>query len=180
VPARIHPRLKDEFPEFAAALAGRPEEPYLVENVLPPATEVDIQALEADLGVPLPTSYKRLLRLCRGFWLSGGVVQLGPQHPFFHDFPPLAKLSPQQRQVVKRRGERWPPPSQGMLCFAEYFVEADGDQALWDVSQGLQGGEYPVYYYAHEGSPASVRQIAATFSEWLGECLNAFPPDDEA
>lgn len=179
MPTRIHPGLKQEFPEFAAVLARRPEEPYLVEHVLPPATDADIQALEAELSVPLPDSYKRLLRLCRGFWLSGGMVQLGSQHPFFHEFPPLENLSPQQRNVVRQRGGSWPPPSEGMLCFAEYFVEADGDQALWDVHQGLQGGEYPVYYYSHESSPPSVKRIALGFAEWLGRCLDAFPPHDE-
>jgi hypothetical protein len=179
MPGRIHEGLAQLFPEFAGALARRPDEPYLVEHVLPAASDADIRVLEDALRVPLPNSYKSLLRLCRGFWLSGGMVQLGPEHPFFHDFPPLERLSPQQRSVVRQRGGSWPPPSQGMLCFAEYFVEADGDQALWDVRQGLQDGEYPVYYYAHEGRPASVRRIASSFGEWLGNCLDPFPPDEE-
>jgi hypothetical protein len=66
-----------------------------------------------------------------------------------------------------------------MLCFAEYFLEADGDQVLWDVKAGLQHGEYPVMYYAHESYPPSVRRIATSFSEWLEHCLDAFPPADE-
>ena len=66
-----------------------------------------------------------------------------------------------------------------MLCFAEYFLEADGDQVLWDVKPGLQDGEYPVMYYAHESSPPSVRQIAGSFREWLEQCLDAFPPADD-
>ena len=179
MPTRIHPHLSAEFPEFAALLANRPDEPYLVEHVLPGATDEAIRKVEQEIGVPLPDSYKALLKLCRGFWLAGGMVQLTAQHPFFHQFPPLDQLSPRQRSVVAQRGGSWPPPSEGMLCFAEYFVEADGDQALWDVSAGLQEGEYPIYYYAHEGSPPSVLQIAPGFREWLAGCLEPFPPADE-
>lgn len=63
MPTRIHPELVSVFPRFAAALAQRPGEPYLVEHVLPPASDADICSLEAELS---------------------GVVQLGSQHPFFH------------------------------------------------------------------------------------------------
>ena len=63
-----------------------------------------------------------------------------------------------------------------MLCFAEYFLEADGDQVLWDVHQGLKGGEYPVVYYAHEARPPSATVIATSFGAWLEQCLDAFPP----
>jgi len=58
-----------------------------------------------------------------------------------------------------------------MLCFAEFFMEADGDQVLWDVSRGLVDGEYPIYYYAHEARPPSVRKLADCFDTWLGEFL---------
>ena len=178
MPTRIHARLSSLFPEFAEVLGSRPDEPYLVEHVLPPTTDEAIRELEGDIGVPLPDSYKDLLTLCRGFWLAGGMVQLGSEHPFFHQFPPLDQLSPRQRSVVAQRGGSWPPPSQGMLCFAEYFVEADGDQVLWDVAAGLKDGEYPVYYYSHESSPPTVRQIAPGFREWLAGCLEPFPPAD--
>jgi hypothetical protein len=58
-----------------------------------------------------------------------------------------------------------------MLCFAEFFMEADGDQVLWDISQGLRDGEYPIYYYAHERRPPSVRKLADCFEMWVGEFL---------
>ena len=48
----------------------------------------EIADIERQCGVPLPDSYKRLLRCARGFWLLGGSIQFGSQHPFFHDFPP--------------------------------------------------------------------------------------------
>lgn len=154
------------FPRFVRAARGRH-----LENILPPATATDIEALEAELGLPLPESYKALLRCARGFWLKGGVVQFGSQHPFVHDFPPLESLTPQQRRVVAQKGGPWPPASQGMLCFAEFFMEADGDQVLFDTSRGLVGGEYPIMYWAHDERPPSVRQLASSFSEFMEEFL---------
>lgn len=58
-----------------------------------------------------------------------------------------------------------------MLCFAEFWLEADGDQVLFDTSQGLVGGEYPVMYYAHSGRPPTVRRLASSFREVLDEFL---------
>jgi hypothetical protein len=142
-----------------------------IEQILPAASDAEIIEIEARVGVQLPEAYKRLLRCARGFWLLGGSIQFGTQHPFFHTFEPLDKLTPMQRQVVSRRGGAWPPPSQGMLCFAEFFMEADGDQVLWDISGGMRGGEYPIYYYAHEASPASVRKLSDNFQDWVGEFL---------
>lgn len=150
------------FPRFARGAAAPHRE---LEQVLPPATADDLAALEQQLGLPLPESYKALLRCARGFWLMGGVVQFGSQHPFVHDFPPLETLTPPQRRRVALKGGPWPPASQGMLCFAEFFLEADGDQVLFDTSAGLVGGEYPVVYWAHEGRPPSVRPLAASFGE---------------
>ncbi len=165
------------FPRFARLAADRE-----LEQVLPPATAAEIAALEQQLGLLLPESYKALLRCARGFWLVGGVVQFGPQHPFVHDFPPLESLNPQQRQVVALKGGPWPPASQGMLCFAEFFMDADGDQVLFDTGPGLVGGEYPIMYWAHEGRPPSVRQLAANFGQFMEEFLeySAFGQDEDA
>lgn len=175
----LHDELRAAFPVFAAELAERAAEPHFLEHVLPAATASELDQLESALGVPLPDSYKQLMSVTRGFWLCGGTIQLGVQHPFFHDFPPLDTLTFQQRIAVRQKGGQWPPPSQGMLCFAEFFVQADGDQVLWDVRQGLRSGEYPVYYYAHESRPPEVRRIAATFGGWLATCLEPFSPRDD-
>lgn len=148
-------------------MAGR----FELENVLPGATHTELAVMEEELGIALPRSYKQLLALTRGFWLMGGAVQFGEQHPFFHEFPPLESLSPPQQRVVKQKGGHWPPPSNGMLCFAEFFLEADGDQVLFDVSRGLIDGEYPVMYYSHESRPPSVRQLAPTFFQFFEEFL---------
>ncbi len=178
MPALFHPDLQVAFPRFARRLVLRASEPYLVEHVLPPATDAELRSLETELGVPLPESYKRLLGLSRGFWLAGGMVQLGTQHPFFHRFPPYGALTPEQRRGVSLKGGNWPPPSDGFLCFAEFFLEGDGDQVLWDTRQGLVAGEYDVYYYAHEARPPSVRRIAPNFADWLDGCLEPFDPSE--
>lgn len=154
------------FPRFARAAAAR-----RLEHVLPPATADEIAALERELGLPLPESYQALLRCARGFWLMGGAVQFGSQHPFIHDFPPLASLTPQQQEIVKAKGGPWPPGSQGMLCVAEFFMEADGDQVLFDATRRLVRGEYAIMYWAHEGRPPSVRQLAGSFGEFMEEFL---------
>ena len=158
------------FPKFSALLPNA--EP---ENVLPLRSADEIAELEQSLGVSLPDSYKQFLQTCGGLWILGGAIQMGPNHPFFHRFPAYEELTDQQRSVVQQRGGTWPPPSQGMLCFAEYFLEADGDQVLFDVSGGLINGEYPVFYYAHEESPARVTRVADSFAEWIENiCIQSF------
>ena len=163
-------RFREEFPEFYQALLKHKR--VVIDNLLPPASFAEIEEIEKECGVPLPDSYKRFLRCCRGLTLLGGSVQFGIEHPFFHDFPPLETLNEQQLRGVEMKGGVYPPPSQGMLCFAEFFMEADGDQVLWDVSGGLVDGEYPIFYYAHEENPPSIRKLSDNFKTWLGECLN--------
>lgn len=154
------------FPRFARLAAERD-----LKEVLSPAKAAEVSDLEARLNLPLPDSYKALLGCARGFWLMGGIVQFGPFHPFVLNFPPLETLNPQQRRVVTLKGGPWPPLSQGMLCFAEFFMEADGDQVLFDTAGGLVDGEYPILYWAHEASPPSVRQLAASFCEFMNGFL---------
>jgi hypothetical protein len=161
--------LAPHFPRFAELLsAGHGE----IENIKPPASDTDIWELEKTLGVSLPECYKELLRCARGLWLFGGSVQFDTQHPFFHEFPPLKDLTPRQREVVNLKGGKWPPPSEGMLCFAEFFMEADGDQVLVDVTNGLRNGEYPIMYYAHESRPPTVRKLADDFHTFLEGLLD--------
>jgi hypothetical protein len=142
-------RLKLVFPAFVHAL-----EELQLELVAADAGmgDAELRELEVSLGVPLPASYKRLLGVTQGFHLADGVIQFGRQHPFFHETSAVRS------------------PSAGMLCFGEFFLGADGDQVLFDVSSGLIDGEYPVMYYAHE-SPPEVRRVANGFEEFLNECL---------
>ncbi len=160
------PSLKALFPKFAE-LAPQ----FGLEGLLPGASSEEIAQIESIAGVPLPESYKQLLQCTRGLWLMGGVVQFGEQHPFVHDFAPFDSLPPTHQAVVMQRGGSWPPPSNGMLCFAEFWLETDGDQVLFDTSQGLVHGEYPIVYYAHSARPQKVRLLASSFRQFVEEFL---------
>ena len=163
--------LEQNFPVFAHKLRSRPDAD--IENVQPPASDTDLAEIETSIGIQLPESYKSLLRCAREFWLLGGAIQFGFQHPFTHDFQPFDELTPPQQQSVQRRsGGVWPPPSNGMLCFAEFFMEADGDQVLFDIANGMVNGDYSVMYYAHESHPPSVRKLSDNFETFLNEFLD--------
>ena len=77
------------YPTFSTLLPN--SEP---ENVLPVRSPDELAELEQAVGVALPTSYKRFLEACGGLWLLGGNIQMGPQHPFIHDFPNFEDLTP--------------------------------------------------------------------------------------
>jgi hypothetical protein len=161
--------LQKNFPAFATGLSkglGKP-----IEDVKPPATAADIEKAETRLGFELPSSYKRFVLAANGFWLWGGTFQFHGTDLFVHDFPPYDSLTPVQKRAVAHKGGSWPPPSEGMVCFAEFFAEADGDQVLLDVKHPTNG-EPPVVYYAHERSPPTVRTLTAGFEAFIGELLN--------
>ena len=162
--------LTKAYPKFAHKLRGRPD--VCLEHIKPPISQIELDELERSLRVPLPESYKSLLRCARGFWLLGGAVQFGTRHPFLHQFPPLNELSEQQRHFLKLQGnEKWPPPSTGMLCFAEFFMDADGDQVLFDIKNGLIKEEYPIMYYDHE----TVSQKACRYLSGLLDSVPRLP-----
>jgi hypothetical protein len=78
-----------------------------LERVLPQASVAEVAEIERSLGIALPDSYKQLLQCARGFWLMGGVVQFGKQHPFFHEFEPWLEggrrlPAPDPRQIRAR------------------------------------------------------------------------------
>ena len=163
--------LCDCFPAFGETLRSRTD--ACIEHVEPGASDSDLVDLESSLGVQLPGSYKALLKCSRQFWLFGGAIQFGCQHPFIHDFPSYDELAPSQQQMVQRKsGGVWPPPSNGMLCFAEFFMDADGDQVLFDITNGFSNDEYPVMYYSHESRPPSVRRLADDFETFLNDFLD--------
>jgi hypothetical protein len=91
------------FPKFGRLLARRSD---LIVELQPGATSEQLQALERSLSLALPARLKALLLISRRIQLEH--FNLGSL--FFH------------RQRGDYRG-----PSDGMLCFADYFLEADGD-----------------------------------------------------
>ena len=128
----------------------------------------DIEAKQKQPGILLTESYKRLLRIMRDFWLFGSAVQFW-LHPYFHHVLDLDELSLAQRRMVKIKGGEWPPPAEGMLCFAGYFRDADSDQVLFDISKGHINNEYPVMCYSHEILPAWIEKFSDSLNQWLNK-----------
>jgi SMI1 / KNR4 family (SUKH-1) len=157
--------LAIDFPTFYQRVNSGHGDP--VDAILPPVAEHAIERVEQQLGIPLPESYKRFLRCTGGFCLLGGAVNLSFP-PFIHDFPPFESLTSEQQSRITGS---WPPPSHGLLCFGDFWLEGDGDQVLFDTRQVIGDGEYPVLYYDHEAMPASIRPIAASFHDWLERVL---------
>ncbi len=141
--------IKASYPKFGQLLQRRAE---LIVELDPGATEDEIKIREQSLDTQLPDALKKLLRACRHVHLEHFHIDL--YCIFYH---------------ASRSGIHG--PSDGMLCFADYFLEADGDQVLLDPRE-LPCDDPPVYYYAHEGP--EVRPLAKSFSYWL-ESLGSSP-----
>src|SRR5262245_5943741 len=90
-------RFEQEFPEFYQALKER--EGAELEQVLPPATDSEIAEIERRCGVHCRIHTSGCSDAHGGFGCSEAASSFGPGHPFFHDFPALEDLTPQQRQV---------------------------------------------------------------------------------
>jgi hypothetical protein len=137
------------------------------EHILHGATSDEITQLENDLNITLPTRYKDFLTQTKGFWLYGGAVQIGYQHTFRYEFPPLEELTPQQRENVKRKGGKWPPACHGHICISEFWRDADGDQAFLKIDEPTSHDEFSIYYYSHETIPPFIEKIADSFDDFL-------------
>jgi len=163
--------LRIALPEFAKKLESLPN--ACMDEVLPGMSAEDVSACEERLRLSLPESYKRFLRAARGFWLFNGCVQFSKKHPYLHEFPDYESLPESGKKEVELNGGVWPPPSAGMLCFAEYHPANASYSVLFDVQRGLVGGEYPVVYYDYRGRPPTVRRIAESFLDWVSEhCID--------
>jgi hypothetical protein len=154
-------RLALAHPQFAAALGDGVA--YGLMPPAEPATELELEQLEQSLGLPLPGSYKALLGCARELTLMGGVLRLGAEHPL---------LEPEQSRGADGESRR-------LLRFADYSLEADGDQVLFDVSAGLLEGEYPIIYRSRQASPANLYRLADSFPEFLEQLLHALSPNHE-
>ncbi len=135
--------LAEDFPRLARFVRANPTE---VESLLPGATEAELAELAALLsGTPLPAAYRRFLARTREL-VIGDTLQLTRSHPFTHTSEKVAL------------------PTEGMLCFGEYWFEADGDQVLFDLRDGTPD-DPPVLYYAH--GRRTVEQVAPSFTRWV-------------
>ncbi|TDV57170.1 hypothetical protein CLV71_10141 [Actinophytocola oryzae] len=130
--------LAADFPKLARFLRRNTDE---IESMLPgmsPAT------LTSTIGMPLPAAYLLFLSHTREL-VVGDTLRLTRGHPFVHTSAAVEL------------------PTEGMLCFGEYWLEADGDQVLFDLRAGM-ADDPPVLYYAYA---RRVVEPIGRFTEWV-------------
>jgi hypothetical protein len=134
--------LQSHFPRFAQFLRRRLED---IDELAPGYTETELDALELALKLRLPADYRQWLGCVRILSLDG--LTFGLEHPF----------------LVENHGPDGLPLA-GMLCLADYHLDADGDQVVM-AADPRDECQAPVLYYAH-GVP-EVRPLAASFQQWI-------------
>jgi len=141
--AELKPRidaLAADFPKLARFLRSHRDD---IESMRPGGGEAELGELAR--GVPLPAAYRTFLSHTREL-VVGDTLRLTDDHPFV---------------VVSTKVAL---PTDGMVCFGEYWLEADGDQVLFDLRNGSTD-DPPVLYYAH--GRRTVEQAAASFTQWV-------------
>ncbi|MBL9082334.1 MAG: hypothetical protein JNK76_11040 [Planctomycetales bacterium] len=145
--AEYEPRiaeLKSQFPRFAKFLMANVTR---IVEMGAPAREDELAHIEAELGRSLPVAYAKFLRCARTLVVDD-VLQFTSTHPFIHHSTGSG-LSTER-----------------MLCIADFWLDADGDQAMIDVGADVTE-DPPVLYYAHEAPGLKLRTIATHFTEWV-------------
>jgi hypothetical protein len=167
----VRTALRPYFEEFVSKVESRAG--MVIDEILSGLTPEEIKGREQELGVPLPDSYKRFLSAVGGFSLFDGAVQFNRSHPYRDDFPKYESLSEDAKRQVASNGGLWPPPSDGMVCFGEYFEGDVGCSVLFNTNEGRRDGEYPIVYYYYRASPPRVAPIADSFPQWLNrKCID--------
>jgi hypothetical protein len=110
------------------------------------ATSEELAALETELEIPLPIEYRQFLMIARYLKISDGTEIGGLD---------ASGVYVTERPWVSDKHKR----DHEYLVFANYWMYADGDQLLIDVSD-LNG---PVYAYLHEQG-GLIEQYAPSFS----------------
>jgi hypothetical protein len=135
-------QLAGHFPRFARFLKANLDD---IDYIRPGLDEAALSQREQELGTRLPGAYRTFLQ-CASEVGFKDFLHMNSSHPFVHDSTRVAL------------------PTQGMVAIAELWLEADGDQIMFDL-RGDAGDDPPVLYYAH-GLPA-VRPFAANFTAWI-------------
>lgn len=100
------------------------------------ASEAEIAKLESGLGMRLPSEYRHFLTVCRYLKIDDGCEVGGFDHNGLY-VTEIPWISDKHR------------PGRSYLVFANYWQFADGDQLMFDLSDGT----HPVIAYLHEHGP---------------------------
>ncbi len=168
--------LRVHFREFVTRLESRTD--VGIDRILPGLTTDEINARERELGILLPNTYKQFLSTSAGFWLFDGAVQFSGNHPYRLTFPSYESLNDDDKKIVASNGGLWPPPSDGMICFGEYFEGDVGCSLMFDTNDKMKDGEYKISHYYFRASPPRAELVADSFLEWLDrKCFGGFKRD---
>lgn len=123
--------------------------------VPPPASEQEIGALGAEIGIPLPAEYRMLLTKCRYLFIYDGYRIWGIGDPGL------------QRPSVERWGDR-----EG-LVFGDFWRDGDGDNLVLDL-QGPQKDSVLVWHH----DESRYEPLAPSLSEALITIVDDLFPEE--
>ncbi len=142
---RVLNDLAAQFPKFAKRASSKRAR---LTQFLPPVSEAELSSIETRIGVRLPPSYRAFLQITHGFEALGDTLKLTATHPRKH--PGLVG-------------------SPSVVTVADWWLEADGDEALFVVDGGRDDGEWPVAYYGH--ADPRIEIVCESFGAWLEKVL---------
>ncbi|WP_205519638.1 SMI1/KNR4 family protein [Pyxidicoccus caerfyrddinensis] len=126
-----------------------------------PATLAQVAAFEAQVGWKLDPDLRAFYLHC------DGATLFRPRPHAKYRILPLAEI---QRARVVMRGED--DDSMGAASWYTLLYLQDSDYVLVDVARQV-AGRYPLLDAYHETYPLEVRQLAASFSEFLERALSS-------
>lgn len=141
-------RLDGRFPDFAQFLRRRARE---LDDFGPSASKEDLEILRSAIGESIPRSLREFLLHTRSFRV-GNLIDF--------DIEDMAPLDFSEIPESER------PRAHGMVLLCNFWLEADGDQLVFDQHE-VVGGECPIFYYSHESRPPRLTRVADTFDGLL-------------
>jgi hypothetical protein len=126
-----------------------------------PATLAQVAAFEARVGWPLDPDLRAFYLHC------DGATLFRPRPDADYRILSLAEI---QRARVELRGQD--DDSKGAASWYTLLYLQDSDYVLVDVSR-QKDGRYPLLDAFHETYPLEVRQIAASFGEFMKRALSS-------
>lgn len=133
--------------------ASTTDDPFFV-SVGDPASDAELAAAEASLGVELPPSYKTfVLSLGPGLWCGEAVKAPSALYAFDEDCEDM----------------------EGFIALVEN-VQGVGDHLAINPVESATSNERPLYYCGHD--PFGQARLADTFEAWTRQALQARIADE--
>jgi hypothetical protein len=132
----------------------------------PPATAQEVEAFEQRVGWKLDPDLRAFYLHCNG----AELIKRLPNAPY--QMLPLSEIVRARVAIYGEDEDRWGPASQYAVCDV-----LDGNCVTIDVGR-QENGRYPLIDGYHEAwpDPKYCRQVASSFSEFLGTVLRTREP----